>query len=222
MGKLLINYFENNKYFKAMKQILLLSILFISNMLSAQDLIGTPSSLIIVYNYPDAHFYLQLKGSDKQKTEQENIFIIDNQLVQVKTLNKYKFCENTKQELSFNDFITTYVDWEKDFQEKQFSRNIHSRLKFLKTNNGRDFGLWMYDMPVVSKAATTDTTRITPVQKQIFLLTRVNDYLVGINCPLLETDNTETIKSYLITSIDGIVESDKEINVEELNKQVNK
>jgi len=206
-----------------MKLIILFSILFaICNLLPAQDLIGTPTSLIIVYNYPDAHYYLQLKGSDKQKTEQDNIFIIDNQLVQVKTLNKNKFCKNTKQELSFNDFITTYVNWEKDFQEEQFSMNIHSKLEFLKTNKGRDIGLWIYDMPVVSKAVTTDTTIKTPVQKQIFVLTRVKDYLVGINCPLLETDNYETIKSYLITNIDGIVESNKEIDVDELNKQVNK
>jgi len=203
-----------------MKQILFLSILFISNLLPARDLIGTPTSLIIVYNYDDAHFYLQLKGSDKQKTENENIYIIDNQLVQVKILNKYKFCKNTKQELSFNDFITTYVDWEKNFQEEQFAMSIHSKLEFFKTNNGRDFGLWIYDMPVVSKAVTTDTTRTTPVQKQVFVLTRVKDYLVGINCPLLETDNSDTIKSYLIANIDGIVESDKEIDVEELNKQV--
>jgi len=100
--------------------------------------------------------------------------------------------------------------------------NIHSKLEFLKTNKGRDIGLWIYDMPVVSKAVTTDTTIKTPVQKQIFVLTRVKDYLVGINCPLLETDNYETIKSYLITNIDGIVESNKEIDVDELNKQVNK
>jgi len=205
-----------------MKQILFLSILFISNLLPARDLIGTPTSLIIVYNYDDAHFYLQLKGSDKQKTENENIYIIDNQLVQVKILNKYKFCKNTKQELSFNDFITTYVDWEKNFQEEQFAMSIHSKLEFFKTNNGRDFGLWIYDMPVVSKAVTTDTTRTTPVQKQVFVLTRVKDYLVGINCPLLETDNSEIIKNYLISNIDGIVESDKEIDVEELNKKVNK
>jgi len=46
--------------------------------------------------------------------------------------------------------------------------------------------------------------------------------MVSINCPLLETDNFETIKSNLTTRIDGIVESNTEINVEELNKQVNK
>jgi len=205
-----------------MKQILCIGVFFLcSNMLSAQDLIGTPTSLIMVYNYEDAHFYLQLKGTDKQKTGQENVFLIDNQLVQVKTLNKNKFCKNTKQELSFNDFITTYVDWENSFQEEQFAMSIHSRLEFFKTNNGRDFGLWIYDMPVVSKAVTTDTTRTTPVQKQVFVLARIKDYLVGINSPLLETDNFETIKSYLITNIDGIVESNTEIDVEGLNKQMN-
>jgi len=119
------------KDFKPLKKILLFSILFVFiNMLTAQELIGTQGSLIIVYNYEDAHFYLQLKGSDKQKTEQENIFIIDNQLVQVKTLNKYKFCKNTNQDLSFNDFITTYVDWEKSYLEEQYSMSIHSKLAF--------------------------------------------------------------------------------------------
>ena len=134
-----------------MKQILCIGIFFLcSNMLSAQDLIGTPTSLIMVYNYEDTHFYLQLKGTDKQKTGQENVFLIDNQLVQVKTLNKSKFTQSTKQDLSFVDFITTFVDWEKSFQEKQFSMSIHSKLDFLRTSKGRDIGFWTYDMPVVS------------------------------------------------------------------------
>ena len=206
-----------------MKQNLLIIILFLcSNLLPAQDLIGTPTSLILVYNYPDTHFYIQLQGVNKQKTEKENVYIIDNQVVQVKALNKTKFCKTTKQELSFGDFITTYVDWEKSFQENQFSMSIHSKLDILKSNKGRDIGLWTYDMPVISPRIVTNSTRTTPVQKQVFVLTRVKDYLVGINCPLLETDNSDTIKSYLIANIDGIVESDKEIDVEELNKQVNK
>ena len=64
-----------------MKQKLIFILLLISNIIGAQDLIGTPTSLIIVYNYPGNYFYLQLNGQDKRKTENENVFLIDNRLV---------------------------------------------------------------------------------------------------------------------------------------------
>jgi len=204
-----------------MKQFLIIIVLFfVSNMLPAQNLIGTPSSLILVYNYPKTYFYLQLKGVDKKKTGKENVFILDNQVVQVKTLNRVKFSKD--ENLSFVDFITAYVDWEKNYQEEQFSMSIHSKLVFLRSNKGRDIGFWTYDMPMVSPGEKTDSTRITPVQKQLFVLARIKDYLVGINCPLLATDHLETIKSYLVTNIDGLVESNNEIDVEKLNKLMNK
>ncbi len=74
-----------------MKQILIIILLLFCKIVGAQDLIGTPKSLILVYNYPGNYFYLQLNGEDKRKTENENVFVIDNELVQVKTLHKDKF-----------------------------------------------------------------------------------------------------------------------------------
>jgi len=38
----------------------------------------------------------------------------------------------------------------------------------------------------------------------------------------LKTDHVETIKNYIMTNIDGIVESNTEIDVQGLNKEVNK
>ena len=206
-----------------MKQILFISILFLfCSVLYAQDnLVITPTSLIKVYNYPHNYFYLKLKGKDIRKTENENIFLIDNQMVQVKALNEHKFIKNENPAISFIDFITTYVNWEKDYVEQTFSFNTNSKLEFLRSNKGRDIAFWTYNMPLGQPKVKTDKTVTTPVQKQLFVLTRVKNYMVGINCPLTETDNFDTIKSYLLANIDGIVESEKEINGKELYNQKN-
>jgi len=206
-----------------MKQTLIILVLFsFCKVINAQDLIGTPTSLIIVYNYPENYFYLQLNGEDKRKTDNENIFIIDNKLVQVKTLHKSKFIKNTKQDLTFIDFMTTYINWEKTYLEETFSLNINSNVEFLKSIKGRDIAFWTYDWPIDNPVEKTDSTITTTTQKQLFVLTRIKDYLVGINSTLFEKGEFDTIKSYLVSNIDGIVESQNEIDVEALNKQLNK
>jgi len=205
-----------------MKQVLFVVLFLFCKMLSAQELIGTPTSLILVYNYPGANFYLELKGVEKMKTENQNVFIIDKKMVQIKILNKIKFIGNTKQNLTFVDFINEYVDWEKSYLEKTLSFNINSNIKCLKSVKGRDFAFWTYDMPINKQKETTDSSITTPTQKQMFVLTRIKDYMVGINSPLFEDNQFDLIKNYLITNIDGIIESDNEINVEELNKKMNK
>ena len=164
-----------------MKQKLIFILLLISNIIGAQDLIGTPTSLIIVYNYPGNYFYLQLNGQNKRKTENENVFLIDNKLVQVNTLNKAKFIKDTNQNLSFIDFMKSYINWEKSYIEETFSFNTKSKVEFLKTNKGRDIAFWTYNMPINKDIQKTDSTKTTPVQKQIFVLAQVKDYLVGIN-----------------------------------------
>jgi uncharacterized protein YfkK (UPF0435 family) len=125
-------------------------------------------------------------------------------------------------DLSFVDFINYYVNWEKSYLEKTFSFNVNSKVEFMKSEKGRDIGFWTYNMPLGKPKEVTDSTIKTPTQKQIFVLTRIKDYLVGINIALFEAEKFNEIKNYLITSIDGIVESKNEIDVEELNKRVNK
>ena len=77
-------------------------------------------------------------------------------------------------------------------------------------------------MPLEKSTQTTDSTITTPTQKQIFVLARIKDYLLGINSPLFEKEKFDTIKSYLVSNIDGIVETKNEIDVDALNNQLNK
>jgi hypothetical protein len=159
---------------------------------------------------------------DKRKTANENIFIIDDELVQVKTLHKDKFARIPSQDLSFVDFMQTYINWEKNYLEETFSFNINSNVVFLKSTKGRDIAFWTYDMPLGQSEQRTDSSVTTPTQKQLFVLARVKDYLVGINSPIFEENNFDSIKNYLLSNIDGIVESQNEIDVDALSNQLNK
>lgn len=74
----------------------------------------------------------------------------------------------------------------------------------------------------MNQANRTETTIATPTQKQMFVLKLVKDYVVGLNIPLLDAADFNANKAFLIAGINSIVESDKEINAEDLNKKVNK
>ncbi|HOJ23785.1 MAG TPA: hypothetical protein PK081_00800 [Bacteroidales bacterium] len=189
------------------------------NLLS-QGLIGTPTSLVIVYNYPENYFYVSLDGKDKRKTVQENVFIIDNKLVQVRALNKSKFLSDELKSQSQKDILLEYIKWESDYIQNTFNFNINSKIETLVTKTGKEVIFWTYDMPIGEPIVKTDSTITTPTQKQMFILTMVKDYVFGINTPLFESDQFESNKQYLLDNIDHIVVEDKEINLEELYKKL--
>ncbi len=202
------------------KLLVVIAFCFLSLNLFSQGLIGTSSSLVIVYNYPDNYFYVALDGKDKRKTEQESIFIIDNRLVQVHALNKDKFLNAKSKLKSQKDIIMTYIEWESDYLKNTFNFDINSKIEPIVTKSGKEVIFWSYDMPTGEPEIKTDTTATTPTQKQMFILRMVKNYVVGINTPLFESEQYQSNKEYLLTNIDHIVEADKEIDLEELFKQL--
>jgi len=189
--------------------------------LMSQGLIGTSTSLILVYNNPSNYFYIQLDGVDKKKTEQPTVFILDNKAVQVLALNKNKFLPPNSRSRSQKDIIKDYIKWESDYIKESFKWDINNNTETLKTKSDIDVVFWTYDMPT-GEEVVTDSTRTTPTQKQMFILRLVKDYIVGINTPLFDSDQYEINKAYLLKNIDNIVISEKEIDLDELNGQVNK
>jgi hypothetical protein len=204
------------------KLLLLIPTILISFEALCQGLIGTPTSLILVYNNPDNYFYIQLDGIDKRKTEKPTVFIIDKKPVQVLVLNKNKFLPPDYKSKSQSDIIKDYIKWESDYLKSTFKFDINNKIETLKTIANTEVFFWTYDMPTREPKYKTDSIRTTPTQKQMFVLRLVKDYVVGINTPLFDNDQYENNKAYLLKNIDNIVVSNKEIDLEELNKQVNK
>ena len=206
-----------------MKKFLFIALLFSFNNISAQALIGTPTSLILVYNYPDNYFYLELKGADKRKTERDNVFIIDKKAIQVQTVKTDKFITDKATNLSSIDIMKKYINWESSYINETFNSNINSKFEVYKSEKGREIIYWTYDMPLEKQEKVKADTKVTtPTQKQVFVITLYKDYIVGINSPMFEAANLTEIKAYLMLNIDGLVESPSKIDVEELNKKINK
>lgn len=187
--------------------------------LMAQDLIVTKHSLVFVYNYPDLHFYIQIAGDDKQRTENENVYVLDNKLIQVKVLAGSKF--KSGGNAAFSDFMNAYVDWEKSYQEQLMEQKLKSSVDFMKSAAGRDVAFWVYDMPAGDTKVLTDSTTSVSAQKQLFMLTREKEYLIGINSPVFDMQNYENRKQYLLECIDGLVIKPQTIDAEALNKELN-
>ncbi|MGD0583650.1 MAG: hypothetical protein ABR974_12000 [Bacteroidales bacterium] len=187
-----------------------------------QGLIGMPTSLIIVYNYPGNYFYIRLEGTDKRKTDQSTVFLLDNRPVQVLAINKNTFLTDTIKHSSPEEIIKTYIKWESDYIKKTFNFDISNKTEALKTVTGADVVFWAYDMPDQKPVEKADSAVTASTQKQMFVLRLVKDYVIGINMPLFDADQYENNKAYLLRNIDNIVISLKEIDLEELNRQLNK
>jgi sporulation protein YlmC with PRC-barrel domain len=123
-----------------------------------------------------------------------------------------RFIKNKNDDLSFAVFIKNYVNSENNYAKHKFSKISNSKLEILKSKKGRDIGFWTYDVILNQQKGTKDSILINPTKKQLFVFTRVKKYMIGINCPLHDTTKFDTFKNYLITNIDGIVESPNKID----------
>jgi len=211
---ILVNSFPNNYFYIQVNGV-------VSQIANAQGVIGTPNSLILVCNYPNNYFYFQVNGKDKHYTEKDGVFIIDKKLVQIMAAHKSKFIEDTNKILSNKEFIEKYIKWEIGYIESSFSFNVKSQTEFLRSAEGKEIAFWTYEMPISKPEVKTDSISTLSTQKQMFVLTKAKDFVVGIYSPLFRESEFNSIKKYLLENIDGLVEFDKLIDIEELNKQVN-
>jgi hypothetical protein len=193
----------------------------VSQIAITQGIIRTPKSLILVYNYPNNYFYIQVNGKDINITEKHGVLMIDKQLIQILAAHKSKFVEDTNKILSNKEFIEKYIKWEIDYIESSFSYNAKSKIEFLRSAGGKEIAFWTYEMPISNSEAKTDSSFTPSTQEQMFVLTKAKDFVVGIYSPLLRGSDLNKIKSYLLENIDGLVEYDKFIDPNELNKQIN-
>ena len=191
-------------------------------MMNAQELIHAPGSLILVYNSPDAHFYLKLEGKTVKETAMDNVFILDDKVIQVIVLNKDNFMEGNERVSSTKDFIQSYIDWELQYLNETFSTRLKNSIRFVPSGVSDYIALWSYDMPVnKSDEIQTESSDSTSNRKQMFAVTSIGDYIVGVNSPLFEAEMLDEIQDFLFQTVANIIRSDVEINAAELGAKLN-
>ena len=161
----------------------------------AQGLIGTPESLLLVFNEPDNYFYIEIEGVDKRKTEQPNAFVIDNRFVQVKAVNKNKFLTENYNNQSDLEIIKKYISWESDYLNQTFGFELNNHVETLETKKGNASVFWTYDLPTPKEENQADSTLTESVQKQMFILRLIKNCVVGIYTPLFDSIDYESNKN---------------------------
>ncbi|MGA3014615.1 MAG: hypothetical protein ABSD71_11365 [Bacteroidales bacterium] len=204
-----------------MRKIFLLIFLAIYTYSSAQELVGTKESLILIYNYPGTYFYIELKGQSREKTDKSNCFLIDNKVVQIYTANKNRFAGTQPENLTDIDFQLKYIKWEIDSLQNIFHFNANSKVELKTSKKGKSFAFWTYDAPVGDSPEKTASNKAVPTQSQLFVLFLVKDYIVGLNAPLYDKADFDFLKDYLIKTVDRVVEAPNKIDSKELFKRLN-
>ena len=100
---------------------------------------------------------------------------------------------------------------------------IKSNVEYLKSKDGRDIAVWIYDMPKEKKKKKKleDNTEEFSVEKQVFAISLIKDCIVGISTPLFKEKDLNETKEKLLNNINSIVEKEEEIDVERLENQLN-
>jgi hypothetical protein len=202
---------------------LFLSFLTLSIVVQSQGIIGTPNSMYLVFNYPNNSFYIKIEGKDKIKLDNPYAFTIDGRFVQVLTIKTSKFLIDTTKQITDKEILLKYVNWEKDYLTSLYLTDIDCKVEALKTRSGRDYLFWTYDVPISGEDTITDTVRTYSVRKQLYVSTIVGQYVFGAYTPYMKSrESFSGLKKFIIRIIESITTSEKEIDLDELNRTVNK
>jgi hypothetical protein len=58
------------------------------------------------------NFKIQIHGDEKNETDNENVFIVDNRMVQILSVETSKFLNLIEQGLSPVEILKKYIDWQ--------------------------------------------------------------------------------------------------------------
>ena len=112
--------------------------------------IKTLDGYLLVWNRPDFHFTVSIKGKDvKPLNDTEHVFFnVDGLVFQVQLASISEFVPGAKdKKLDDRSILAAHRDWESKFIENL----LHSKIKVQSFNarlsNGSDALMWQFDLP---------------------------------------------------------------------------
>lgn len=206
-----------------MKKFLTLTIITLTALAAnSQSIVGTPNSMYLVYNNPNSYFYLKIDGKEKSSTEIENMYQVDNKIVQLLTVKKSDFMTIKSTIQKRDDILMQYYRFEKEYLDTIFQKQITFTVEMRKTSKGRDYIFWTYHSLLPQDTIATDSTRTIPIDKQLYVATEVGSTIVGASTAFFKGEsNLEELKQFLFNIMESITISPKRIDVYDLNKRVN-
>jgi hypothetical protein len=178
--------------------------------------IKTIDGYLLVWNRPDLHFTVLIKGKDvKPLNDSEHVFFnVDGMVFQIQLASVSEFAPDAKEKkLDDKAILAAHRDWESKFIEGLLSSKLKVQSLNTKLSNGGEASLWQFDMPEGMNLEA---------RKQLYLSVVSGDYVVLLNSVVTAAISEETARKFLLDTMATLKFSSTPIDVKKLSESIRK
>jgi hypothetical protein len=177
----------------------------------------TDAGILFVWNRKDLSFTLLIKGNEIRPMDtSDNIFFsVDGLPFQIQSLPISNFAPDArKNNLDNNAILFAHRDWEAKFiAEELLHHKLTVQTSVVKLTNGSEALIWQFDVP---KEVGGDA------RKQLYVTVVSKDYVILLNSIVNDTVSEETVRKFLLDTINTLKVSDTRIDVKKLQESIRK
>ena len=179
--------------------------------------IKTDDGYLVVWNQPEIHFTVELKGKNVRPMSSPNTgsvaFAVDGVVFQIQSVAISEFHKNVKkQKLNNQAILLAHQDWETQYLKQTLGAEVNVMTLPQPSGNGDERLLWKFTMPK-NKA-----------RQQIYLTTVSGNYVVILNgTPEGKAAVSDTtIQKLLLDTLSTLKASSRPIDVMKLRDSIRK
>jgi hypothetical protein len=180
--------------------------------------IKTADGFLLVWNKPDVHFTLAIKGKDvRPLNSTERVFFnVDGIVVQVQSVAISEFMKDaTKQKPDDRSVLMAHRDWESQFlQSSLLGKKINVQTVPQKLDDGKEALLWKFDMPEMPEGVHTTA------KEQVYLTMVSGHHVILLNAAVEGNTAESLVQRFLMNTIATLRVSSKPIDAQELQKSI--
>jgi len=177
----------------------------------------TDAGILFVWNRKDLSFTLLVKGNEIRPMDtSDNIFFsVDGLPFQIQSLPISNFAPDArKNQLDNKAILFAHRDWEAKFiAEELLHHKLTVQTSVVKINNGSEALIWQFDVP---KEVGGDA------RKQVYVTVVSKDYVILLNSIVNDTVSEETVRKFLLDTVNTLKVSDTRIDVKKLQESIRK
>jgi hypothetical protein len=168
--------------------------------------IRTDDGYLVVWNQPDIHFMVGLKGKDVRPMGSPGTgsvaFNVDSVVFQIQSVAISEFAKNArKQKLNDAAILIAHRDWETQYLEQRAGTKLNITTVPQQLRNGSQALLWKYDKPP------------TRGSEQMYLTTVTGNHVVILNGVVAGKASETVVKRLLLDTIATLEVSSRPIDL---------
>lgn len=182
--------------------------------------VKTADGFVLVWNQPDIHFTLAVKGKNvRPMNSTEHVFFdVDGVVFQVQTVAVREFMKGAREKNPDDmTILTAHRDWESQFiADSLLGKKLNVQTVPQKLGNGGDALLWKFDMPKMPEGVQSSA------REHLYLTVVSGDHVILLNGVVEGEVSESTVQKFLLDTISTLKVSAKPINLGELQEAIRK